>query len=130
MTSANLTHAGGVVQSLRNGQPIFLLVRASRPPHDWVLPKGHIDEGERPEETARREVREEAGIDAEVVRHVGDVAFAYGQHDLRVRYYLMSARGTTTPLENREICWCSLADAERLLKFENVREIVRRAAGQ
>jgi 8-oxo-dGTP pyrophosphatase MutT (NUDIX family) len=123
-----LTHAGGVVASLRHGDPIFLLVRARRAPYHWVLPKGHIEAGETPEQTAEREVLEEAGVDAEVVVPIGDVAFHYGNQPLRVRYFLMRARGTKTALEDREICWCSPADAERLLEFENAKEIVRRAA--
>ena len=122
-----LTHEGGVVTSLRHGVPIFLLVRASRAPHHWVLPKGHIDAGETPEQTAEREVREEAGVEAEVLVPIGDVAFEYASQPLRVRYFLMRARGTMTALEDREICWCSPEDAERLLEFENSREIVRRA---
>jgi 8-oxo-dGTP pyrophosphatase MutT (NUDIX family) len=122
-----LTHAGGVVASLRHGEPSFLLVRASRAPHHWVLPKGHIEAGETPEQTAEREVLEEAGVDAEVVAPIGDVAFEYGNQSLRIRYFLMRARGTKTALEDREICWCSPADAEQLLEFENVKEIVRRA---
>src|SRR5262245_51640057 len=130
MSDADLTHAGGVVRSVRNGQPLFLLVRARRPPHDWVLPKGHIEEGETAEETARREVREESGVKADVVRHVGDVAYTFSRRHLRVRYFLMNAVGTTTPLENREIRWCSAAEAERLLNFDNAREMVRRAAVQ
>lgn len=123
-----LTHAGGVVKCLRHGEPMFLLVRASRAPHHWVLPKGHIEAGETPEQTAEREVLEEAGVDAEVVTHIGDVSFEYGGQALRIRYFLMRAREMKTALEDREICWCSPADAERRLEFENVKEMVRRAA--
>jgi 8-oxo-dGTP pyrophosphatase MutT (NUDIX family) len=123
-----LTHAGGVVMSVRAGHPTFLLVRASRPPHPWVLPKGHIEPGETPEQTAHREVLEEAGVDADVVAPVGDVSFALNGQPLRIRYFLMHARGTKRALEDREICWCSPADAERLLEFESTRDLVRRAA--
>ena len=125
-----LTHAGGVVMSLRPGDPTVLLVRASRPPHPWVLPKGHIEAGETPEQTAEREVLEETGVDAEAVVAIGDVAFEYGSQALRVRYFLMQARGMKIAIEDREICWCSPADAERLLEFENAREIVRSAITQ
>jgi hypothetical protein len=59
---------------------------------------------------------------------LGDVAFEYGSRPLRVRYFLMRARGVKAALEDREICWCSPADAERLLEFENAKEMVRRAA--
>jgi 8-oxo-dGTP pyrophosphatase MutT (NUDIX family) len=123
-----LTHAGGVVRSVRDGEPAFLLVRASNAPHHWVLPKGHIEDAETPEEAARREVIEEAGVAADVITAIGDVSFAYQGRELRVRYFLMHARGTQIALEDREICWCSPAEAERLLVFENAREIVRRAA--
>ena len=32
-----------------------------------ALPKGHVDPGEPPEQAAQREVREEAGVEAELV---------------------------------------------------------------
>jgi len=123
-----LTHAGGVVTCTQDGELRYLLVRASRPPHGWVLPKGHIEAGEAPEQTAQREVLEEAGVDAEVVAVIGDVSFEAGMFEVRVRFFLMRARAMKTALEDREICWCSPADAERMLAFENAREMVRRAS--
>ena len=52
MTDRPLTHAGGAV--LRDGR--VLLVRAKPAPHDWVLPKGHIEAGEMPPVTVRRDI--------------------------------------------------------------------------
>jgi 8-oxo-dGTP pyrophosphatase MutT (NUDIX family) len=124
----DLTHAGGVVASILAADTMFLLVRASRAPHPWVLPKGHIEPGETPEQTAHREVLEEAGVEADVVEPVGDVSFELNGQPLHIRYFLMHARGMKTALEDREICWCSPADAERLLEFESTRDLVRRAA--
>jgi 8-oxo-dGTP pyrophosphatase MutT (NUDIX family) len=127
-TVSSLTHAGGVVRSVINGESLVLLVRASRAPHDWVLPKGHIEAGETPDETARREVREEAGVDAVVVAAIGDVSFVYRSTPVCVRYFLMDSKGEAPALEQRETRWCSFADAERLLLFDNARDILRRAA--
>ena len=70
-----LTHAGGVVYRGDGAARRVLLVRAKPAPHDWVLPKGHLERGETPEETARREVREEAGVDAEPLRYAGTIEF-------------------------------------------------------
>jgi 8-oxo-dGTP pyrophosphatase MutT (NUDIX family) len=124
------THAGGVVTDRRREGAVFLLVRASRPPFDWVLPKGHIEEGETPEEAAQREVREESGVTADIVRLVGDSTFDVRGAPVRVRYFLMQFREQGTAEERRETRWCSLEDAERLLKFESTRDIVRIAAAQ
>lgn len=123
-----LTHAGGVVRAERDRGTAFLLTRASRPPYDWVLPKGHIEAGESPEQAARREVLEETGVDAEIVRLVGDDAFAVGGEAVRGRYFLMRFLGMGAASEGREVRWCSSDEAERLLPFESAREMVRRAA--
>jgi 8-oxo-dGTP pyrophosphatase MutT (NUDIX family) len=123
-----LTHAGAVVTTPRDDGPAFLLVRASRPPFEWVLPKGHIAAGETPEQAARREVLEETGVEAEGACPVGDLSFdAFGE-EVRVRYFLMRFLRQGVASERRETRWCSLAEAERLLPFESARDIVRRAA--
>lgn len=70
----HLTHAGGVVLRDHGGRTECLLIRATPPPHDWVLPKGYIDQGETPEACARRDVAEEAGVDAVVEGLLGDDA--------------------------------------------------------
>lgn len=123
-----LTHAGAVVWREQDDGPAFLLVRASRAPYEWVLPKGHIEPGEMPELAARREVIEEAGVEAEVVRPIGDEAFEVDGGAVRVRYFLMRFQQQGAASEGREIRWCSPAEAERLLAFESARDIARRAA--
>ena len=123
-----LTHAGGVVRRQGDDGPAFLIVRASRPPYEWVLPKGHIESGETPEQAARREVLEEAGVDAEVVMPIGDEAFDVDATPVRVRFFLMRYLQAGTASERREIRWCPPDEAERLLAFDSAREMVRRAA--
>src|SRR5215467_7732126 len=43
----------------------------------WALPKGHIDAGESAAETARREVREETGVEGRLVEKLGDIRYVY-----------------------------------------------------
>ena len=47
----------------------------------WILPKGHVEEGERMEETALREVREETGLEAEIIDRLGDVTYWYARRE-------------------------------------------------
>ena len=50
---------------------------AGRKPPVWALPKGIIDQGEKPEQAALREVTEETGIEARLVTKLGDVRYVY-----------------------------------------------------
>ena len=54
--------SAGAVVFRRDGDKIFYLLLKYRNGH-WDFPKGHIENGETEEETMRREVKEETGID-------------------------------------------------------------------
>jgi 8-oxo-dGTP pyrophosphatase MutT (NUDIX family) len=56
------THAGGVVYRYGSQQPEYLLVQAKKDRNQWVLPKGHVEPGEKHQEAAVREVHEETGV--------------------------------------------------------------------
>ena len=124
MTDAHLTHAGGVV--LRDGR--VLLVRAKPAPHDWVLPKGHIDPGEAPADTAAREVREEAGVEASPGPALGVLEFESPKAGrVRCLYFRMHYVRDVPPEDDREIRWCSVDEALDLIRFEDARALVRDA---
>ena len=64
MDDGRFTHAGGLVVRTRDGRPEIVVIRPSDGSDAWVLPKGHIEPGEQPEQAAVREVEEEAGVRA------------------------------------------------------------------
>ncbi|OGY25068.1 MAG: hypothetical protein A2Z11_00400 [Candidatus Woykebacteria bacterium RBG_16_43_9] len=68
--------AGGVVYRRVEEKIEFLIVQHSGH-HRWVLPKGWIDAGETKEETAVREVKEEAGVEAEIQDYLGETTIFY-----------------------------------------------------
>jgi 8-oxo-dGTP pyrophosphatase MutT (NUDIX family) len=123
-----LTHAGGVVLRTRANSTLVLLVRAKPEPHDWVLPKGHIEPGEAPDQTAQREVAEEAGVDALPTKYLGTIEFDSPRGGrVRAGYFLMQFRREVRATEEREICWCTVADALKRVRFENTRTLIRDA---
>src|SRR5689334_4787617 len=71
----------------------ILLVRRAYPPFDWVLPGGNAEAGESPNETAKREVREETGIDAEFDRMTG----VYYQADHRAGEFIHFVFASAVP---------------------------------
>ena len=127
-TPADLTHGGGVVHRAVDGGIRVLVVRSRRPPYYWVLPKGHIEAGETPDQCARREVQEEAGVDAIPLHYLGESSHvALNGEPVRAGWFLMRFAGTVPALEHREIRWCTFSEALHLITFENVREILRAA---
>jgi 8-oxo-dGTP pyrophosphatase MutT (NUDIX family) len=105
----------------------------------WILPKGHVEEGENMEETALREVREETGLEAEIVDRLGDVTYWYARREhegkparvfKRVRFYLMlfrAGRFADRDEEMDDVRWFSLDRAETMLAYTNERALVPRA---
>src|SRR5436190_1835964 len=124
---AKPTHAGGVVFRIKKGGPQFLVITARRRPDRWVHPKGHIERRETPEETAVREVQEEAGVSAEIVGPLEDVAVDVAGEDQIIRYFLMRAIGVGSPGEGRRRLWLPVGEAMEQLSFAEARSSLRKA---
>lgn len=115
--------AGGVVVDAR-GRIALIRERDRRRRRRWTLPKGRIDPGETPEAAALREVREEAGLRATIVRrvvvHEGRLHFTYF---FEMRLVELDGRPEGGP---RSVRLVSVAKAARLLKSRRDLSVLRR----
>jgi 8-oxo-dGTP pyrophosphatase MutT (NUDIX family) len=98
------------------------------------LPKGHPAAGESPEQAAAREVREETGVEAELIEKLGDTRYSYERKgrtvSKTVSFYLFAYRSGDVADHDHEIeeaIWMPLAAAARALTYDGEREIVNRA---
>jgi 8-oxo-dGTP pyrophosphatase MutT (NUDIX family) len=125
--------AGGVV--VRGDEVAVVVVERRGHPDEHVLalPKGLIDPGESSRETATREVREETGLEAELVEKLGDVRYWFvrgGRRVLKnVAFFLFEYRSGSLADHDHEIVearWLPLARAARDLTYRGEREMVER----
>ena len=104
----------------------------------WQLPKGAINPDERIEDAARREVREEAGIETDLISLLDRIEYWFyvtrGGKRIRfhkfVHFYLMHYRSgdvTDHDHEVEEARWFEIGQAIELLAFESEKEVVRKA---
>jgi 8-oxo-dGTP pyrophosphatase MutT (NUDIX family) len=126
--------AGGVV--VRDGEVAVIVPtrRAADGSKVLCLPKGHLDPGETPQQAATREVREETGLSAELVKDLGEVRYWY-RRDGRsvpksVAFFLFRyVSGDTADHDDEveEARWMDLREAPAALSYEGEREVARRA---
>jgi 8-oxo-dGTP pyrophosphatase MutT (NUDIX family) len=131
--------AGGVAfrRGAAGAEVVLIRPRGTR---RWQLPKGIVDPGESPELTAGREVREEAGVDGEVVAPIQTIEYWYvgtERDGTRVRFhksvhfFLLAYQAGDVGDHDHEVAearWVSLSEALELLAFKNERAVVQRAA--
>jgi 8-oxo-dGTP pyrophosphatase MutT (NUDIX family) len=131
-TAGDPTHAGGVVFRNRWWRKTkYLLVEAKDDPTQWVLPKGHVEEREQHRETAVREVLEETGVWARIVRDLDDKPLPVAGSVITVRFYLMRAvgRGRRRDKERRHD-WLLFNQAIARASHKETRELLEAAEQQ
>jgi ADP-ribose pyrophosphatase YjhB (NUDIX family) len=117
-TGLNPTHAGGVVYRMRGTLPEVLVVTAKLDPSVWVLPKGHIEPGESPDQTAVREVFEEAGVTARIVDFLTTARQVVRGTPQQIEYFLMEMVAEETAREGRRVAWLTEDAAIRRITYE------------
>lgn len=145
--------AGGVVVRHMRGAWYMAVIepagkggnaRPGRNPAKGVLalPKGLVDQGEKPEQTAVREVHEETGLRVTLLGKLGDIKYVYirswgdGEKVFKiVSFYLLKYAsgeiGEITPAMRQEVSraeWIRLADAAKLLSYKGERDMAAAAA--
>ena len=129
--------AGGAAFRLVN-QIYEVAIISVNPSRRWQLPKGLIDAGETPETAARREVREEAGIETELLAPVETIEYWYfgdycGERvrfHKSVHFYLMAYRGGAVENHDSEVIearWVKAEDAIEMLAFKSEKSVVEKA---
>lgn len=146
--------AGGVVLRRMSGEWHIAAIEPAKeePPPTQIrrtalrkqvlaLPKGLIDRGENPVETAIREVREETGVTATLITKLADIKYVYVRTwaDRErvfkiVSFYLLRYQSgridDVSPEMRVEVCralWLPLEDAQTKLAYSGERQVVRKA---
>lgn len=125
--------AGGIVfRHAKNGNGIeILLIQDAK--DRWTIPKGHIEEGETAQQTARREIGEEAGLkEVDILGWLGKIHFRYRRVDklvlMTTQIYLVRAKGDTNAIKKEEwmngIQWFAFHDALDAIEYEDIGKLM------
>ena len=132
------TSAGGFVLAADGSPNVALIGRLTRSRRlDWCVPKGHPEGEETIEQAAIREVREETGLEVEILTSLGTIDYEFSAGPKRisktVHHFLMQQIGGELSVEGDpdheavEARWVLLDELNGFLTHENERRMARAA---
>lgn len=122
---------GAIVYRRFHGNIEILLIKHNNSGH-WSFPKGHVEGEETEVETARREIKEETGLDVMIDQTFRETVSYSPKRDTQkiVVYFLALARNYDFIRQEEEISeirWVDIGRAARLLTYENDKTIIAKA---
>lgn len=126
--------AGGIVFRRDGDRTFYLLIRD--PYRNWGFPKGHLEEGEAPEDAAVREVSEETGIAGIALRApVETIDWTFRFRGRRIHkvchFFLMETEQRRTSPQSAEgitACrWATYEQATKMIAYDNARAVLELA---
>lgn len=96
----------------------------------WGFPKGHVENGETETQTAKREVKEEVGLDVKIdesKRYVTNY-IVRDEIDKTSVFYIATPIGGKIQKQDsevKEVKWCTFEEALNLITFDNLKEVLR-----
>ncbi|MEK7867792.1 MAG: NUDIX domain-containing protein [Candidatus Omnitrophota bacterium] len=132
--------AGAVIFKKESANIFFLIIHSNRN-KIWGFPKGHLEQGETAKEAAIREIKEEVGLEnlhfidgfrEEVMYETISKRppFKGEKIEKYVTYFLCEAGNQDIIVDDREIAdhrFLNFSQAEELIKFSSLKNILRRA---
>jgi len=101
----------------------------------WSLPKGHIEEGETPEQAAIREVAEETGITSSITKSLGVIDFWFMASGKRIHktvhhFMFTEVGGVLLAQESEvdEVSWFPLSEIVERLAYPDEKKLIARSA--
>ncbi|MEJ7848008.1 MAG: NUDIX hydrolase [Pyrinomonadaceae bacterium] len=136
--TAEQVSAGGVAFRKIDEQTEIAII-LTVPEKRWQLPKGMIDPGETAEQAATREVREEAGIETDLIAAIEKTEYWFfaerngerTRFHKYVHWFLMEYTGGNVEDHDHEVFesrWVPIDEALSMLVFKNERDVVEKAA--
>ena len=129
--------AGGVAFRWHDSEPEIAIVSV-KPKLRWQLPKGIVDAGETPQVTAVREVREEAGVETDLIKLIETIEYWYRslkygkpvRYHKFVHFYLLEYKSGDVANHDHEVeesRWVRFDEALEMLDFKSERDVVEKA---